>query len=439
MAIPLNFSINVNLSPQAQQLLNLLQNLPAGGPQAPANPPAGGGGGGSQQATARNNGIFKPLLFLGTIDKTLSLMFRESRIASTYLSAMGKVFGAAIDILLIPFIPVFNLIMIGMTKLLDWLINSGYLERMTEIMGRSLEMLAGILDWGSKVWQALKDFDLPELASLIIEGIGNAINASVKDPAAALMLLAGSAVAIAAIAKIVGPILKTLGIAGAGGGGGGILGGGGGKPTSKAGIAGTAAMRGLIAYTAASAVTDALGWSGFKANLAKNTAGGAAVGSAIPGVGTIAGAIIGAGGTVGWHVGKGLRDTKFGDWAAGGKDKTVGGRILDALFGTSFNKDKSPYLGQNFGSYSSLTDPALAYGPSLNQLTGNTNSGNTIIINQSVSTSSTNETHALINETVAKIQSITGYMISSKTATTGLPMNNLPQQKVSPQVNWGLR
>src|SRR3989304_4605444 len=52
--------------------------------------------------------IFRPLVAL----EGLKSLVMNSRVANTYLGAMGKMFSAAIDMLLMPFTPIFNLLMV---------------------------------------------------------------------------------------------------------------------------------------------------------------------------------------------------------------------------------------------------------------------------------------------------------------------------------------
>lgn len=61
-------------------------------------------------------------------------LLANSKVLNTYAQGIGKVFSAAIDILLIPFLPVLNLMLAGMLKLVAWLIDSGYLQAMSDIV-----------------------------------------------------------------------------------------------------------------------------------------------------------------------------------------------------------------------------------------------------------------------------------------------------------------
>lgn len=80
-------------------------------------------------------------------------LLNQSKILNTYAQGMGKMFSAAIDILLMPFLPVLNLMLAGMSKLLAWLIDSGYLENMSRIVDQQvIPLLNSIGDGMSKLW-----------------------------------------------------------------------------------------------------------------------------------------------------------------------------------------------------------------------------------------------------------------------------------------------
>lgn len=85
------------------------------------------------QSTSQNN-FLKQLLEFEAIKETLSMMVSNSSIANTYLGAMGKIFGAAMDILLVPFLPLINMLMMGMGMLVEYLVKSGYLETMSKAL-----------------------------------------------------------------------------------------------------------------------------------------------------------------------------------------------------------------------------------------------------------------------------------------------------------------
>src|SRR6476659_10386849 len=63
--------------------------------------PTGTGGGGTSNPSFMS--IFKPLAALEAIEQGIKFVVKNSSVANTYLGAMGKMFGAAMDLLLIPF------------------------------------------------------------------------------------------------------------------------------------------------------------------------------------------------------------------------------------------------------------------------------------------------------------------------------------------------
>lgn len=262
--------------------------------------------------------IFKPIAALSVIEKTLGGVLARSTVANTYLGAMGKMFGAAIDMLLLPLTPIFNLIMVVMSKLLQWLVTSGILQKLYEVFSRAAEYLRGILDWIAQVWTALKEFDLGKLAKLIIEGVVNAVKTAVKDPMGALAAVG----TVAGIGLMASKLPLVGGIFGGAAGGLGGLGARG--AAGLGGMAGGGALAGL-GIAAAGVGGGYLGYTGIQESregswmgVGKSAAGGAllggAVGSVVPGIGTGVGAA--AGGLIGG--GLGLAG-KFGLLGGGGE------------------------------------------------------------------------------------------------------------------------
>lgn len=103
--------------------------MPQPGDMAGGSEPKGGSGGGGGLMTAAvvgalTGGIIGMVQFFGQL-------LQNSKILNTYAQSFGKVFSAALDMLLMPFIPVLNLMLAGVMKLVAWLITSGYLERMS--------------------------------------------------------------------------------------------------------------------------------------------------------------------------------------------------------------------------------------------------------------------------------------------------------------------
>lgn len=87
---------------------------------------------------------------------SLTAISKSSKIIQTYSSAFGKIFGAAIDLLLIPFIPVFNVLLVIMSRLLVWMITSGLLERLsvtaTKIADNIMRLYNWFESWSGKSW-----------------------------------------------------------------------------------------------------------------------------------------------------------------------------------------------------------------------------------------------------------------------------------------------
>jgi hypothetical protein len=132
----------------------------------------GGAGGGAGQEQAKRTGeevvargtrkahqdpsfrsIFTPLVALEGIKQLIA----NSRVANTYLSSMGKVFGAAIDLLLLPLTPIFNLLLVLLAKLLP------HIVAFSEWLRPKVEEFIG---WIKEVWKAIKDLDFKKLLGL---------------------------------------------------------------------------------------------------------------------------------------------------------------------------------------------------------------------------------------------------------------------------------
>lgn len=194
----------------------------------------GGGTAGGGKANPSFMSIFKPLAALAVIEKILGGILRNSQIANQYMGAMGKIFGSAIDLLLVPFIPLFNLLMVGVSKLVAWLVTSGALEKLAVIMERATKYLEAIISWVGKVVSAVKDMNFSKLAGLLVQGVISGIKVALTDPlgaiAAGLTALAAAYMANKMMGGIPGKILGMGGRAlGMGGMGGGTVAGGGGN------------------------------------------------------------------------------------------------------------------------------------------------------------------------------------------------------------------
>lgn len=110
----------------------------------------GGGGKGGGMSAAMVGVMAGGIIGLLSFFKDL---LSQSKLLNTYAQGMGKMFSAAIDILLMPFLPVLNMMLAGMSKLLAWLIDSGYLENMSRIVDQYIVPLLGnIGDGMAKLW-----------------------------------------------------------------------------------------------------------------------------------------------------------------------------------------------------------------------------------------------------------------------------------------------
>lgn len=276
--------------------------------------------------------IFKPLAALTVMEKALGGILKHSSVANTYLGAMGKMFGAAMDMLLLPLTPLFNLMMTVMSKLLAWLVTSGILEKLHAIFTKVAENIAGMLSWLSDIWAALKDFDVGKMAELSFKGLKAVVKEAISNPLESLATVATGYVGM----KIAGRALAAIGLGGAGrvaggaaagAGGRGMLGGaaamGGRGLMGLGGLAGGGAMAGAAVLGAGAAGAGlgyygwtqagkegAAGWMGVGGMAAGGALLGGAVGSVVPGVGTLVGA--GVGGAIGGGIGLGKQLGLFG-------------------------------------------------------------------------------------------------------------------------------
>lgn len=134
-----------------------------------------------QQNQSRQQSTFlRQLLEFEAIKHLLNSIVSNSQIANTYLGSMGKMFGAALDLLLIPFIPVFNAIMIGMSMLLKWLITSGTLERIGDAVNRLIKNGEQFINWLQNIWKVIQDKGWVAGITKAIKDIGNFIVSEIK-------------------------------------------------------------------------------------------------------------------------------------------------------------------------------------------------------------------------------------------------------------------
>lgn len=144
--IPSNVSFTMRLS--SADLNRLAAILNAHGSGSPA----------AQSKSKSNSGFSAKSLALGIgIYETLKGMANSSKILVTYQQGYSKILGAMIDVLLTPFIPLFNLITVGLNKLLIWLIDSGYIEKMTGFLEDTVHALGTIGGTMHEVLTAIKN------------------------------------------------------------------------------------------------------------------------------------------------------------------------------------------------------------------------------------------------------------------------------------------
>lgn len=247
--------------------------------------------------------IFKPLVAL----EGLKALVSNSRVANAYLGGMGKMFSAAIDLLLLPFTPLFNLLMVAMSKLIGWLIDSGVLEWVAEGVDKLVNLMGGFVNWIKVMFtDPVEGFKqaLGWLWDRIKEFFGNP-KEWFKNAAQLAVAGAGVLGAAAMMPVVGGPI--RAGIGAAVGGLGGLLGFGGGKgdkPPSPGGGGGGFRMGGMGRMLGGGALMA----GGLGLGMIGGQQGGAAgTASRIGGMGMMgAGAGLMVGGPMGALVGGGL-------------------------------------------------------------------------------------------------------------------------------------
>jgi len=247
--------------------------------------------------------IFKPLVAL----EGLKALVSNSRVANAYLGGMGKMFSAAIDLLLLPFTPLFNLLMVAMSKLIGWLIDSGVLEWVAEGVDKLVNLMGGFVNWIKVMFT-----DPVEGFKQALGWLWDRIKEFFGDPKewfknAAQLAVAGAGVlGAAAMMPVVGGPIRA-GIGAAVGGLGGLLGFGGGKgdkPPSPGGGGGGFRMGGMGRMLGGGALMA----GGLGLGMIGGQQGGAAgTASRIGGMGMMgAGAGLMVGGPMGALVGGGL-------------------------------------------------------------------------------------------------------------------------------------
>lgn len=121
--------------------------------------------------------LFKPLLAVNAVAASAEKIVQNSSVANTYLGNMGKMFGSALDLLLIPFLPIFNLIMAGISKLIQWLVASGVLEQIRD-------NVLGVIDWVKRLWDSFRNWSPKEIGSTVKDGLKSAFDSFRENPIA---------------------------------------------------------------------------------------------------------------------------------------------------------------------------------------------------------------------------------------------------------------
>ena len=205
----------------------------------------------------------KVLKTLYSLEKFASASLRNSDVMKAYTGAMGKTFGAAMNLLLLPFMPLFNLLLLFMNKMIVWLVTSGVLDKMLQA---SQSIARGV----ERLFDLWENFSWSKLGSMIWDGIQEVMGNKVGFGA-----LAVGGLALAHMMPFIGPLMMMAE---------GFL--------IKRGI-GMIIGRGAAAAGAAAAGSTAAGATAAGATAAGATAAGGA--SATAGAGLAGGGILAAG------------------------------------------------------------------------------------------------------------------------------------------------
>lgn len=186
MAVPNGLTFTMRIDATDLKRLMAGQSVAAAGASGAAGP--SGPAAVQQQAhqAQQRSLTAKGVAGLWAIEKGISGILRNSSVLNTYQNAMGKVFGAAIDILLIPFTPVLNLLLLGMTKLVVWLAGSGYMEKMYHVMERVAGYLETLAERFGRIFKDIMNGDWKNLFKDMALLIKDGVVAALKDPIGAL-------------------------------------------------------------------------------------------------------------------------------------------------------------------------------------------------------------------------------------------------------------
>jgi len=285
--------------------------------------------------------IFKPLVALEAVKVGIKSLVQHSSIANTYLGAMGKMFGAAVDLLLLPFMPIFNMLMLAMGQLIKWLYTSGVLDAISKGVDNVMKFLGALGGDLANIWNAIRSFDLRG----IVEGLGSSLKTTIKAFVKHPIEMGVTAIIVALAARAAWRTVMGGPMAG-GGMGAGFMGAG----AAARGLGGGSAVVGLGRAGMGLGGAAMMGYGGMEmargggvfgtgggvgggiANVAAMTAGGAMVGATLGSVVPVLGTGIGAG------VGAGLGAAtagilklggKMGWWGGGGKGQDRATQLLE--------------------------------------------------------------------------------------------------------------
>ena len=294
----------------------------------------------------------KVLKTLYSLEKFASASLRNSDVMKAYTGAMGKTFGAAMNLLLLPFMPLFNLLLLFMNKMIVWLVTSGVLDKMlqaSQSIARGVERLFDLWEnfsWsklGSMIWDGIQEVmgNKVGFGALAVGGLALAHMMPFIGP---LMMMAEGFLIKRGIGMIIGRGAAAAGAAAvAGGAEAGVAAAGAGAAeagvaTAGAGLAGGGlAAAGLAALAVLGGVTIGAGSQVLASNLIQGRTAGARLGRTLA-----AGAGWAAGGAL---TGAAIGSLFFGAGAVPGAGigAAVGGGIGLLLQGVGEIKDYMQY------------------------------------------------------------------------------------------------
>ena len=106
-------------------------------------------------------------------------MLQGSKVLNSYFGAMGKMFSAAVDMLLLPFTPLLNLLLMGMMKFVAWLTKPNVMAAIAAGIEKMGDMGRTLIEWARNVaaffnnsWNP-SNWDWPELMSGTVRVLGH--------------------------------------------------------------------------------------------------------------------------------------------------------------------------------------------------------------------------------------------------------------------------